>query len=100
VKKEWYASSGSTTASPRVIVQPELPWKSQCNFLQLANAAWQTSWDLPLSYAIVVDKGLEMAFVRTLVLGSSKITPPQAVFAEPEQMTMVIVLQHPGDNRV
>ena len=100
VKKERDASSGSTTASPRVIVQPERPWKSQCNFLQLENAAWQTSWDLLLSYAIVVGKGLERTFVQTLILGSSKIALPQAVSAEPEQMTRVIVLCHPGDKRV
>jgi len=38
--------------------------------------------------------------VWTLVLGSSKIALPQAVSAELEQMTRVIVLYHPGDNRV
>jgi len=38
--------------------------------------------------------------VRTLVLGSSKIALPQAVSAEPEQMTRVIVLYHPGDKRL
>jgi hypothetical protein len=41
-----------------------------------------------------------MTFVRTLVLGSSKIALPQAVSAESEQMTRAIVLYHPGDNRV
>jgi hypothetical protein len=38
--------------------------------------------------------------VWTLVLGSSKIALPQAVSAEPEQMTRAIVLYRPGDNRV
>ena len=54
----------------------------------------------PLSSAIVVGTGLGRTFVRTLVLGSSKIALPQAVSAEREQMTRAIVLYHPGDNRV